>query len=74
MTRALPIAGLCILMFAACKKDGAVPAYVRTNTPTVVDASGRGVSSKITDLWVYVNDQPVGCLGTRQADPDDRRR
>lgn len=60
MTRTLPIAGLCILLFAACKKDGAVPAYVQFNTPTVVDANGREVSSKITDLWVYVNDQPVG--------------
>lgn len=60
MTRTLPIAGLCILMFASCKKDGAVPAYVQFSTPTVVDANGRDVSSKITDLWVYVNDQPVG--------------
>ena len=60
MTRALPLAGLCILLFAACKKDGAVPAYVQINSPTVVDANGRAVSSKITDLWVYLNDQPVG--------------
>ncbi len=60
MTRALPLAGLCILLFAACKKDGAVPAYVQINSPTVVDASGHAVSSKITDLWVYLNDQPVG--------------
>lgn len=60
MTRALPLTGLFILMLAACKKDGAVPAYVQFNTPTVIDASGHGVSSKITDLWVYVNDQPVG--------------
>ena len=60
MTRALPLAGLCILLFAACKKDGAVPAYVQINSPSVVDASGHAVSSKITDLWVYLNDQPVG--------------
>lgn len=60
MTRALPLAGLCILLVAACKKDGAVPAYVQIDTPAVVDANGRGVSSKITDLWMYVNDQPVG--------------
>lgn len=60
MTRTLPIAGLCILLAASCKKDGAVPAYVQFSTPTVADANGRGVSSKITDLWVYVDDQPVG--------------
>ncbi len=60
MTRTLLLVGLFILLFTACKKDGAIPSYVWVETPTVVDAVGQGVSSKITDLWVYVNDQPVG--------------
>lgn len=60
MTRALPLVGLLILLLAACKKDGAVPSYIQFRTPVVEDAPGHPVSSKITDLWVYVNDQPVG--------------
>lgn len=60
MTRALPLVGLSILLFAACKKDGAVPAYVRVVSPKVVETGGTEVSSKITDLWIYANDQPVG--------------
>ncbi|MCB0771981.1 MAG: hypothetical protein KDB93_01255 [Flavobacteriales bacterium] len=60
MTRILPLVGLLGLLFSACKKEGAIPAYLTVATPVVQDASGNGISSKITDLWVYVNDQPVG--------------
>ena len=60
MTRTLPLVGLWLLTFASCKKDGAVPAYVQLAPPVVVAANGQLVSSKITDAWVYVNDQPVG--------------
>lgn len=60
MTRALPLLGLFLLVFAACKKDGAVPAYLEVDQPTVAGTNGQVISSKITDLWVYVNDQPAG--------------
>ena len=60
MTRTLLLVGLFVVLFTACKKDGAIPSYVWVETPTVADAVGQGVSSKITDLWVYVNDEPVG--------------
>jgi hypothetical protein len=60
MTRPFAFASLCLLLLSACKKDGAIPAYVHLNVPVVEDANGHLVSSKITDLWVYLNDQPVG--------------
>ncbi len=60
MTRTLLLVGLFTALFTACKKDGAIPSYVRIEAPTVVDGLGQGISSKITDMWVYVNDQPVG--------------
>lgn len=60
MTRVLPLVGLSLLFATACKKDGAIPSYILFSTPVVVDASGHPVSSKITDLWVYVDDKPVG--------------
>ena len=60
MTRLLPLAGFCCLVLAACKKDGQVPSYAEFDAPMVVDANGAGISSRITDLWVYVNDQPAG--------------
>lgn len=60
MTRPLLLAGIFVALSTSCKKDGAVPAYVRILPPVVENASGQGISSKITDLWVYVNDHPVG--------------
>lgn len=60
MTRTLLLVGFFMVLFTACKKDGAIPAYVYVETPVVVDAAGQGISSKITDMWVYVNDQPAG--------------
>ncbi len=60
MTRALPLVGLCCCLLAACKKEGAIPAYIRVAPPVVVADAGQEASSKITDLWVYVNDQPAG--------------
>lgn len=60
MTRLLPLAGFCCLVLAACKKDGQVPSYAEFDAPMVADANGAGISSRITDLWVYVNDQPAG--------------
>lgn len=60
MTRALPLLGLCTLAFAACKREGPTPAYLLLNQPVVVGANGQGISAKITDAWVYVNDEPAG--------------
>lgn len=69
MTRSLPLLGLCTVLLTSCKKDGAVPAYVRFNQPVVVGTSGQLISSKITDLWVYVNDQPAGVWEPGKAVP-----
>lgn len=60
MTRALHLLGFSFFLLTSCKKDGAVPAYVQIDQPVVVGGNGQAISSKITDLWVYVNDQPVG--------------
>ncbi len=60
MTRALPLVGFLLLLSAACKKEGTTPAYLQVSSPTVVDAGGQGISSKITDLWVYADHEPVG--------------
>jgi hypothetical protein len=60
MTRALPLLGLYLLVVTACKKDGAIPAYVEVDQPVVTGSNGQVISSKITDLWVYVNDEPAG--------------
>lgn len=70
MTRAaLPLLGFTILLLAACKKDGAVPAYAIISPVMVQDAGGQEISSKITDLWVYLNDQPVGVWQPGRAVP-----
>lgn len=61
MTRALRTAPLLLLLLAACKKDGGTPAYVRITSPKVITATGHDtITSKITDLWVYVDDAPAG--------------
>ncbi|MBS1942081.1 MAG: hypothetical protein JST38_14520 [Bacteroidetes bacterium] len=60
MTRALAITGLFLLFATACKKDGSIPSYLEVDQPVVVGSNGQIISSKITDLWVYVNDQPAG--------------
>lgn len=57
LVRAALLIGLAT---AACKKDGGNPAYVQMGAPVVLSAGGDTISSKITDLWVYVNDQPAG--------------
>ena len=50
-----------LVLFASCAKDGGTPAYVRLATPIVLASNGTDtISSKITDLWVYANDEPVG--------------
>lgn len=50
-----------LLLAASCKKDGAVPAYVQLGNPVVVSANGQDtLSSRITEMWVYLDDQPVG--------------
>ncbi len=58
------------LLATSCKKDGAVPAYVQLGTPVVVSADGQDtISSRITDLWVYLDDQPVGVWETGRRVP-----
>lgn len=60
MTRQAPILGLFLVCLTSCKPEGAVPAYLQLGPAQAVDAGGQPVSSKITDVWVYLNDQPVG--------------
>lgn len=60
MTRDLLCFGLLTLLLASCEKDGATPAYVQLGAPSVLADGGQPATSKITDIWVYLNDQPVG--------------
>lgn len=60
MTRPLLYCGLSVLLLASCAKDGATPAYLQLGIPTAVTEGGQAASCKVTDCWVYLNDQPVG--------------
>lgn len=62
MTRALRTAPLLLLCLAtACKKDGGTPSYAHFTSPKVYSTEEHDtISAKITDLWVYVNDEPAG--------------
>jgi hypothetical protein len=60
MNRALPLLGLSALVALACNKDGPTPAYMELRPPVVIGDNGQEVTSKITDAWVYVNNQPAG--------------
>jgi hypothetical protein len=60
MTRHAPFFGLFLVLLVSCKPEGAVPAYLQLGATQVVSEGGQPVSSKITDIWVYLNDQPVG--------------
>ena len=51
-----------ISIFASCHKDSAIPVYLEIN-PFVLttDKTTEGANStKITDVWVYINQQPLG--------------
>lgn len=51
----------CIALLGSCTKNGPVPSYVVLKPAVVLAANGRDtLSSRITDFWVYVNDQPAG--------------
>jgi len=53
---------LLLVTVCACQRTDHVPAYLDLSTPTVsTDAPTEGSgSNKITDGWVYVNDQAAG--------------
>lgn len=39
-----------------------IPSYIQINTINFTASSGQGSSSyKISDAWVYIDDQPLGC-------------
>ena len=61
MTLTLRVMACSTLLFAACKKSEEVPAYVVIPSVTV-DATVEqgGGTSKITDVWVSVNDRSLG--------------
>lgn len=61
MTLTLRVTVCWILLFAACKKSDEVPAYVVIPSVTVDATSAEGGgTSKITDVWVSVNDRSLG--------------
>jgi hypothetical protein len=49
-------------LFAACHKDSAIPVYldIQPFELTTNKTTEGANSSKITDVWVYVNQQPLG--------------
>lgn len=50
-----------VALLASCKKDGHTPSYITITAPHVLAANGTDtINSRITDLWVYLNDEPVG--------------
>lgn len=63
---ALFCALLIAMVFVSCNKFGSqeVPSYIHIDSITVnCDYSVYGAStSNITDAWVYVDDQPIGCF------------
>lgn len=61
MTLTLRVTACLALLFASCKKSDEVPAYVVIPSVTV-DATNEegGSTSKITDVWVSVNDRSLG--------------
>ena len=66
MKKVLVIAFLFVLAFASCNKfEGSqtVPAYIRIDSIKVEgDYYTYGANtSNITDAWVYVDDQIIGC-------------
>ena len=62
------IIGLALFLgFSSCKKFSGsqeVPAYIHIDSLTVdCDYFTYGANtSNITDAWVYVDDQPIGCF------------
>lgn len=62
MLRALQYAPVVFALFASCKKSDGVPSYLglgTVNVQTEPEMQGSG-SHNITDLWVFVNDRPLG--------------
>ena len=53
---------LCVFVFVACKKDEvAIPTYFQINEIGFNDnINGETSTSKISDVWFYVNDQKQG--------------
>ena len=53
---------LCVFVFVACKKDEvAIPTYFQINEIGFYDnINGETSTSKISDVWFYVNDQKQG--------------
>ncbi len=59
----LPI--LCIVLLNSCNiynPSEPIPSYIHVDGISVVATTGQGTSSsKITDAWVYIDDELVGC-------------
>ncbi len=61
MIRTLRCAAFICLALSACKKGDAVPAYIVVASVTVTATEEEGGStSKITDVWVSLNDRSMG--------------
>ena len=61
MIRTLRCAAFICLALVACKKGDAVPAYIVVPAVTLTaTAEEGGATSRITDVWISVNDRSLG--------------
>src|SRR3954471_3898254 len=64
--------GACLLAFSGCNKEEPIPVYVHIEKISLVanpdgfvnsvTGDEGSLSSKISDAWVYVDEQLVGCF------------
>ncbi len=61
MIRLYLIFFLILISIAGCKKGDKVPAYLEIPEMVVVSANGNDtITSRITDAWIYANDELLG--------------
>jgi len=61
MIRATGTGALLLFLFATCREDGGVPAYIQLEPVTMITVAGEGsTSQKVSDVWAYANDQLLG--------------
>jgi len=52
---------LALLLTAGCKKDGGIPAYIQLSTISLSTTAAEGSAShRISDVWVYADDELLG--------------
>ncbi len=60
MVRHYGFALFLLFILGACKKGDKVPAYIDITGMTVTEAGAGNVTSKITDVWVYADQELLG--------------